>query len=83
MGGCNAAQASRNAANTVFDTKRLMGRSYRGVLPELQHLPYRVLERHTRPVIAVQYRGEQHEFAPGTSVDPCRAVPPPLQVIRC
>ena len=61
-------QVASNVANTVYDIKRLMGRSYEDARVELPHLPYAVFERHGRPVIGVQHRGQPQEFAPGAVI---------------
>lgn len=59
-------QAAMNPANTVFDAKRLIGRKFND--PETQndikHFPFKVLDKGGKPVIQVEYKGEQKQFTP-------------------
>lgn len=58
--------ASSNTANTVFDAKRLIGQKFNDpkVQSDLKHLSYTVLEKENKPVIQVDFKGEQKTFAP-------------------
>ena len=60
-------QASRNAENTIFDAKRLIGRKYQDstVQSDKKHWPFKVVkESQDRPAIQVQYQGETKVFFP-------------------
>jgi heat shock protein 5 len=55
-----------NPTNTVFDAKRLIGRKINE--PDLQrdmkHWPFKVVDKSGKPVVQVQYRGEERDFTP-------------------
>jgi len=59
-------QASLNPSNTVFDVKRLIGRSYDS--KEVQHdkkmLPFKITNKDNKPFIEVEIKGEKKTFAP-------------------
>jgi L1 cell adhesion molecule like protein len=60
-------QAARNAENTVFDAKRLIGRKYDDpiVQSDLKLWPFKVVrESQNRPAIEVEYKGERKKFFP-------------------
>ena len=54
-------QASSNVNNTVFDIKRLIGLKYNDdtVQKELKHLPYKIENKGNKPVVKVEYQGEE------------------------
>ena len=54
----------QNPKNTVFDTKRLIGRTMTepSVQRDLNHLPYTVKDKNNSPVISVRYKDEVREF---------------------
>ena len=54
----------QNPKNTVFDTKRLIGRTMTepSVQRDLNHLPYTVKDKNNIPVISVRYKDEVREF---------------------
>jgi L1 cell adhesion molecule like protein len=58
--------AANNAANTVFDAKRLIGQKFNDskVQSDLKHLSYTVLEKDNKPMIQVEFKGETKQFAP-------------------
>jgi L1 cell adhesion molecule like protein len=59
-------QAIRNAPNTVYDAKRLIGRLFDDPLvqSDIMHWPFQVVEgRDNKPMIMVRYRGEEKIFA--------------------
>jgi L1 cell adhesion molecule like protein len=58
--------AANNAANTVFDAKRLIGQKFNDskVQSDLKHLSYTVLEKDNKPMIQVEFKGETKLFAP-------------------
>lgn len=59
-------QAAGNAANTIFDIKRLIGLKYKdkSVQNDLKHLPYNVINKDGRPVVRVEFKGEEKTFTP-------------------
>ena len=58
--------AASNASNTVFDAKRLIGQKFNDpkVQSDLKHLSYSVLNKDNKPMIQVEFKGEQKVFAP-------------------
>jgi len=60
-------QCARNPENTVFDAKRLIGRKFNDsvVQADIALWPFRVVAgSQGRPVIEVQFKGEQRQFFP-------------------
>lgn len=60
-------QVNTNPKNTVFDSKRLIGRRFsdRAVQRDLKNWPFKVVPgAGDRPVIVVKYNGEEKELAP-------------------
>ena len=60
-------QAAANPVNTVFDAKRLIGRSFsdRATQSDLKHFPFKVFARPgDKPCIKVDYKSEEKEFLP-------------------
>ncbi|GMM37169.1 Hsp70 family ATPase [Saccharomycopsis crataegensis] len=59
-------QAAANAKNTVFDIKRLIGLKYndKSVQKDLKHLPFSVVNQDNRPVVSVEYKGDEKKFTP-------------------
>jgi heat shock protein 1/8 len=58
-------QAARNAENTVFDAKRLIGRKFSDpiVQADMKLWPFKVVqESQDRPAIEVTYKGEKKRF---------------------
>ncbi|THU95316.1 heat shock protein 70 [Dendrothele bispora CBS 962.96] len=55
-----------NPKNTVFDAKRLIGRTMddQHLMKDIKHWPFSVKDRNGKPTISVSYRGEQKEFSP-------------------
>jgi heat shock protein 1/8 len=62
------AQAAGNSTNTVFDAKRLIGRSMKDsvLTNDIEHLPFKVAAGPDgdSPVVTVSFRGEDRTFAP-------------------
>jgi len=56
--------AHSNPENTVFDTKRLLGRKVDDpdVKRDMKHWPFKVTEKQGKPMITVKYNGEKHDF---------------------
>jgi len=59
-------QAAINPANTVFDVKRLIGRSYgdKEVQRDKKLLPFEIIDRNGKPYIQVEVKGEKKQYAP-------------------
>ncbi|KAF8548246.1 heat shock protein SSA1 [Imleria badia] len=59
-------QVAMNPQNTVFDAKRLIGRKYDDaeVQFDIEHFPFKVINKSGKPYIAVEYRGVTKEFSP-------------------
>ncbi|CAK9440390.1 uncharacterized protein LODBEIA_P44900 [Lodderomyces beijingensis] len=59
-------QAASNVNNTVFDIKRLIGLKYNDdtVQKELKHLPYTIENKGNKPVVKVEFNGEEKTFSP-------------------
>lgn len=55
-----------NPTNTIFDAKRLIGRSYddSGVQSDMKHWPFKVINKGGKPMIGVEYKGENKVFSP-------------------
>jgi len=59
-------QAAMNPQHTVFDAKRLIGRSFDDptVQKDMKHWPFKVVRGEgNKPLIEVQYKGESKKFA--------------------
>ncbi|EAY89452.1 hypothetical protein OsI_10985 [Oryza sativa Indica Group] len=59
-------QAAMNPLNTIFDAKRLIGRRFSdvSVQGDIKLWPFKVTSgKDDRPIIVVQYRGEEKEFS--------------------
>jgi heat shock protein 1/8 len=59
-------QVAMNPVNTVFDAKRLIGRKFNDaeVQADLKHFPFKVIDKGTKPVIEVEFKGENKQFTP-------------------
>eukprot|EP00030_Apusomonadida_sp_AF-17_P006161 a678037_124.p2 GENE.a678037_124~~a678037_124.p2 ORF type:complete len:136 (+),score=68.11 a678037_124:36-410(+) len=59
-------QVAMNPENTVFDAKRLIGRKFTDdtVQSDMTHWPFRVVAEGEKPMIEVQYKGENRRFSP-------------------
>ncbi|CDO53804.1 hypothetical protein DV451_001033 [Geotrichum candidum] len=59
-------QAAMNPANTVFDAKRLIGRKFSDaeVQSDMKHFPFAVIDKGGKPVIKVEFKGEEKVFTP-------------------
>ncbi|KAI0789162.1 heat shock protein 70 [Abortiporus biennis] len=57
---------SSNPENTVFDAKRLIGRKVDDpeVKRDQKHWPFKIAKKNDRPVIQVNYKGEERQFTP-------------------
>lgn len=55
-----------NPSNTVFDVKRMIGRSYNDKLlqQDIKHFPFKVVNNGGKPAIKVKYLKEEKTFAP-------------------
>ncbi|BFZ60979.1 Hsp70 chaperone [Saitoella coloradoensis] len=59
-------QVAMNPHNTVFDAKRLIGRRFQDqeVQSDMKHWPFKVIDKNTKPIVQVEYKGETKEFTP-------------------
>ncbi|KAB1671898.1 molecular chaperone DnaK [Klebsiella pneumoniae] len=59
-------QVAMNPHNTVFDAKRLIGRKFSDaeVQADMKHFPFKVVDKAGKPVIEVEFKGEQKTFTP-------------------
>ncbi|TYJ52820.1 hsp70-like protein, partial [Cryptococcus floricola] len=59
-------QVAMNPYNTVFDAKRLIGRKFADadVQADMKHWPFKIIDKAGKPVIQVEYRGEEKTFTP-------------------
>ncbi|VEL28194.1 unnamed protein product, partial [Protopolystoma xenopodis] len=59
-------QLTANPENTVFDVKRIIGRTYeeKSVQQDISHFPYTVVNRNNKPYIQVKSGTETKTFAP-------------------
>ncbi|GAA5976431.1 hypothetical protein JCM11641_006008 [Rhodosporidiobolus odoratus] len=59
-------QVAMNPYNTVFDAKRLIGRKFADsdVQSDIKHWPFKIIDKATKPIIQVDYKGETKEFTP-------------------
>lgn len=59
-------QYALNTSNTVFDAKRLIGRRFDddSVKADVKHFPYKVVDKDGKPIIKVEYKGEEKLFTP-------------------
>ncbi|CDS39820.1 heat shock protein 70 [Echinococcus multilocularis] len=57
-------QMGVNHTNTVFDVKRLIGRTFddEAVQDDMKHWPFKVINSQGMPKIEVEYRGEKKQF---------------------
>jgi len=58
-------QLTSNPENTIFDAKRLIGRTYadKGVQSDLKYFPFKVKKVNDKPYIEVSVKGEKKKFA--------------------
>ncbi|WVW82352.1 heat shock protein HSS1 [Kwoniella bestiolae CBS 10118] len=59
-------QVAMNPYNTVFDAKRLIGRKFADaeVQADMKHWPFKVIDKAGKPIVQVEYRGEEKTFSP-------------------
>lgn len=59
-------QLTSNPENTIFDVKRLIGRTWddKNVQKDIQHYPFKVLNKNNKPYIQADVKGQVKTFAP-------------------
>jgi len=59
-------QAALNPTNTVFDVKRLIGRTIddKNVQKDMKLLPFQIIDKESRPMIQVEVKGKKQVYAP-------------------
>ena len=57
-------QAPQNPTNTVFDAKRLIGRTFddNDVQKDVKHWPFKLVNKGGKPMIQVNHRGDLKDF---------------------
>merc|ERR1711868_47571 len=59
-------QVAMNPTNTIFDAKRLIGRSFNdsSVQSDMKHWPFKVTNVSSKPKLQVEYKSEEKNFTP-------------------
>lgn len=59
-------QLTSNPENTVFDSKRLIGRTWDdpSVQHDLKYFPFKVIQKNNKPHVQLDIKGEKKLFAP-------------------
>ncbi|KAG0336343.1 ATPase with role in protein import into the ER [Podila humilis] len=59
-------QMAVNPTNTVYDIKRLIGRTFndKDVQSDIKHFPFKVKNKNGAPVVQVEVKGQQKTFTP-------------------
>ena len=58
-------QLTTNPENTIFDAKRLIGRTWddKSVQKDLEFFPFQVIEKNKKPHVRVKVKGEHKTFS--------------------
>lgn len=67
IGGAAKSQVAMNPESTVYDSKRMIGRSYDDpvIQNDIKHWPFKVKKSsNDKPLICVKFKGEAKEFTP-------------------
>ena len=66
IGEASKSSVSNNPKNTVYDTKRLIGKKFddENTQSDMKHFSYDVIDRDNKPYIQVDFRGETKVFSP-------------------
>lgn len=66
VGDASKQTAAANPTNTIFDSKRLIGRRFddASVTSDRAHWPFKVVNDAGKPKIEVEYKGETKQFLP-------------------
>lgn len=58
-------QLTTNPENTVFDAKRMIGRTWddKSVQSDIKYFPFKVIEKNKKPHVRIDVKGEQKTFA--------------------
>jgi len=66
IGEASKNSVANNPTNTVFDTKRLIGKKFDdpNTQADIKHFSYDVIDRDNKPHIQVEFRGETKVFSP-------------------
>ena len=66
IGDAAKSQVSSNYGNTIYDAKRLLGRSFNdpAVQSDIKHFSYKVINKDTKPYIKATVNGEDKTFSP-------------------
>jgi L1 cell adhesion molecule like protein len=66
IGEASKCSVSSNPKNTVFDTKRLIGKKFNdpNTQADMKHFTYDVIDRDNKPYVQVEFHGETKVFSP-------------------
>ncbi|OUM57491.1 hypothetical protein PIROE2DRAFT_17511 [Piromyces sp. E2] len=66
VGDAASLKAAMNYENTIYDAKRLIGRRFNDseVQMDRKHWPFKVVEKHGKPYVRVQYKGKILDITP-------------------
>ena len=66
IGDAAKSSVSSNPSNTVFDAKRMIGKSFSDpqVQSDMKHFTYKVIEKDSKPYAEVEFKGETKVFSP-------------------
>jgi heat shock 70kDa protein 1/2/6/8 len=66
IGEAAKSQAASNYRNTVYDAKRLIGRSFNDndVQQDIKTFPFKVTNKGNKPMVNVEYMGEKKQYLP-------------------
>lgn len=59
-------QVTLNPTNTIFDSKRLIGRNFNDptVQNDINHWPFKVINQNNKPHFEVEFKGETKQYSP-------------------
>lgn len=66
IGDAAKSSVANNPQNTVFDSKRLIGKKYDDpqVQSDIKHFSYKVIDKENKPYIEVEYQNDTKVFSP-------------------
>ena len=72
-----------NPINTVFDAKRLIRRKFADaeVQADMKHFAFKVIDKGGKPVVQVEFKGEEKQFTPEEISSMQHTRLPPVNII--